>query len=115
MELVRMKENQKKVFEKMFEIDISKEPAKIIEELENDLNTENEIQPQETVIKEAKEIVFEYKMENRLERSLILSIAACLPTEEFLKAEYVYRQMENREEEGDRKSGYKYYLEGSLV
>ncbi|NLM96906.1 MAG: hypothetical protein GX175_04740, partial [Halanaerobiaceae bacterium] len=110
-----MKENQKKVFEKIFEMDFKKEPVNLLEELEEDINKENEIQLEETVIEDTKEIILDYKMENRLDRSLILSIAAGLPTEEFLKAEYIYRQMEDREGQEERKTVYKYYLEGSLL
>ncbi|QTL97326.1 hypothetical protein GM661_04665 [Iocasia frigidifontis] len=112
-----MEEKQKKLLEKAFEIDFQKTPLEIIEELAGEIDAESKVTVEEEIIEDSKKIV-NYHIDDNLNRVMILSIAAGLPTKEFLKAENIYKDREKKtEEKGDSadKTEYKYYLEGSLL
>lgn len=100
-----MNENQKMLFDRLFELDISKEPIELLEGLEGEINTDSKLEIKENIDEDKKIRVIKYDMDDKLNRILILSIAAGLPSDEFLKAENIYRKRGggSREKKGQNK------------
>ncbi|MEJ6952378.1 contractile injection system protein, VgrG/Pvc8 family [Natronospora cellulosivora (SeqCode)] len=114
-----MKKEEKLILEQIYGINLQKKPLDLLEELEGEINSENEISLEEIKDEDLKEIYLSYKVENSSNKALILSIAAGLPSKEFLKAESLYKEVKEKydedSEDDNKKNQYKYFLEGSLL
>ncbi|MFW6287591.1 MAG: hypothetical protein ACOC2J_02455, partial [bacterium] len=94
-----MDKYQKMVFEKMFDLDLKKEPIKLLEELDGEISADRELVIEESRDEDQKLRVIKYDLKDKLNRVLMLSIAAGLPTVEFLRAENIYKKKDDVDKE----------------